>query len=325
MSAEQWAGVEELEAERERAQKAEAGLRRKVRQLDRELEAFREAQADGSHQGTAHEPRLTGRQRRGADKAVELLPRKIEREWPSLKARADQDLSRDALKARMDEVGPWRVPFRLGQDLMTVKHEVAIDRILYRRDLINGTVTDRLGDRLSDTTFLDLGCNCGFFSLDMAARGAGDVYGVDLREENIAQAKFLAEHYDVENVDFGVEDVDEFPPDRQWDVVFNLGLLYHVLDPLGLLRKTYELCREFAVVDTLAPREPASGFLLMGSKDVDKPTSGRDEWELHPTYLGVIDGMRYAGFSEIIEVVGEADPPHALYAEGKRSCFIGIK
>ena len=35
----------------------------------------------------------------------------------------------------------------------------------------------------------------------------------------------------------------------QFDVVLNLGLLYHVVNPLQVIRRTYELCREFAIID----------------------------------------------------------------------------
>jgi hypothetical protein len=68
-----------------------------------------------------------------------------------------------------------------------------------------------------------------------------------------------------------------------------------------------------------------SGFFLIGDKDVSRPTEGRDTFELHPTYRGVIDGLRFAGFSEVIELVGFADPPHDLYRTGSRRCFLALR
>ena len=96
-------------------------------------------------------------------------------------------------------------------------------------------------------------------------------------------------------------------------------------NPLQFLRQTYELCRKFAVIDTTCHRPPFSGYLLTGDIDVDKLTEGRDEVELHPTYRGVIDSIRFAGFSDVFEIVGHADPPHPLYASGNRRCFVAIK
>lgn len=264
-----------------------------------------------------------------------LLPhidRRIEREWPSYmtQQRGHLDLSSAELRAKVAELGPWFLPFPVGGDLSTMDMETEIareaaNRVLFRRELINGTVAALLGDELAQTTFLDLGCNCGFFTLDIAGRGALHADGVDLREENIAQARFVAEHYGASNVEFQVLDVDALAGDRQWDVVLNLGVLYHVVNPLQFLRQTYELCRKFAVIDTVCHAAPISGFLLMGDKDVTNSAEGRETWELHPTYRGAIETIRYAGFSEVIELTGEADPPHAFYASGFRRCFLAFK
>jgi 2-polyprenyl-3-methyl-5-hydroxy-6-metoxy-1,4-benzoquinol methylase len=203
--------------------------------------------------------------------------------------------------------------------------KVAASRILFRRDLITGTLASLLGADLPAATVLDIGCSCGFFSLDIADRGAKHVQGVDLRPHNIRQAQFLAECYGVDNVRFEVSDIDAFEPDEQWDVVMNLGVLYHVTDPLRLMRRTYELCRTLAVVDTICRPEPVSAFFLRSGKDVNRVTEGRESFEFHPSYRAAIDAIRYAGFSDILEVVGVATNPHKTYARGDRRCFLAIK
>ena len=58
---------------------------------------------------------------------------------------------------------------------------------------------------------------------------------------------------------------------------------------------------------------------------VGEPAEGRETWELHPTYRGANDTIRYAGFSEVIEILGEADPPHLAYLNGSRRCFLAVK
>jgi tRNA (mo5U34)-methyltransferase len=257
---------------------------------------------------------------------VPRVVREIVREWPSyMVQRGHLDLTREGLQARVQNLRPWGVPFRLGHDLMTTSSPLARDRMLFRLDLINGTVAELLGEELSRTTVLDIGCSAGFFSLDMAARGAEHVDGFDLRQSQIDKAWFLREHYAIDNAEFTAVDVDELQPGRQWDVVLNLGLLYHVTNPLQLIRRTYELSRKFAIIDTICHHEPVSAYLLFGDKDVNKPGEGREDFEFHPTYRAAIDTIRYAGFSEIVEVVGVADPPHNLYASGQRRCFLAIK
>jgi tRNA (mo5U34)-methyltransferase len=261
-----------------------------------------------------------------------LLPRivrPIERRWPSFTdRRGDVELSPDALKEKIESLGPWLHAWPLDQGVMTRQDfgwRITRDRLLFRHSLITETVASVLGGELSATTVLDIGCSTGFFSLGIAAHGAKQVDGVDLRPANVAQAQFLAEYYGVDNVRFSVSDAEHLSSDRQWDVVFNLGLLYHVTNPMQLLRQTFDLCRTFAVVDTTCHRQPFSGYVLIGERDVRIPTEGRDHFELHPTYRGVVESLRYAGFSEVIEVVGTAEPPHPTYASGNRRCFIAIK
>jgi tRNA (mo5U34)-methyltransferase len=259
---------------------------------------------------------------------VPRIVRKIQREWPSYLARAGADgLSAREVAARITELGPWRLPYRLHHQQFTMNEigwRVARERILFRRDLIAGTVATLLGENIGASSVLDLGCNSGFFSLELAARGAAQVDGVDLRQENIDQARFLAAHYDL-HATFSTTDVKALAADQRWDVVLNLGLLYHVTDPLELLGQTYALCRRFAIIDTKCELEPVSAFLLLGEKDVNRPTEGSAAFELHPTYRGAIDTIRYAGFSEVIEIVGLADPPHPTYSNGTRRCFLAIK
>jgi 2-polyprenyl-3-methyl-5-hydroxy-6-metoxy-1,4-benzoquinol methylase len=287
---------------------------------------------DGRSQARYHRWRRTlGETSRSA---LEYLVPRIEldvaRSWPdSMSPRGRPQLTRADLAARVDELGPWDVPFPLGNGLATKPREILTvvqeRRFLYRLALINGAVAALLGDDLSDTTVLDIGCNCGLFSLDLAGRGVSRVDGIDLRPNNIAQARFLAAHYGMENVTFEVRDADELPTDTQWDVVLNLGVLYHVLNPFEFIRRTYELCRSFAVIDTVCHTEPVSGYFVMGDKDVSVSSEGRESYELHPTYRAVIDTIRHAGFREIFEVVGRSDIPHDLYATGSRRCFLAIR
>lgn len=264
---------------------------------------------------------------------VPRVIREIARVPPAFAPRADLPSTSSAapggLAREVERLGPWRVPFELAGGLVTmpesIERDVTESRILYRRELIVDTVRELLGDELRQMSFLDIGCNSGYFSLELAARGAGRVDGIDLRPENIEQARFLAAHYGLDNVSFEVVDVDAMSGDRRWDVVLNLGVLYHVVDPLQLLRRTYEQCRRFAVVDTVCHREPVSAFFLLGDKDVDVPTEGRERYEMHPTYRAVIDGLRFAGFAEIVELDGVADPPHDLYHAGQRRCFVAFR
>ncbi len=85
---------------------------------------------------------------------------------------------------------------------------------------------------LTGKTVLDIGCNGGFYSMEMKRRGADRVVAVDHDERYLAQARFAAEvmEYDIEFHQMSVYDVAELG--ERFDVVLFLGVLYHLRHPL---------------------------------------------------------------------------------------------
>ena len=153
---------------------------------------------------------------------------------------------------------------------------------------------------------------------------------MDLRSENIAKAEFLKEYFGIKNASFRRQDIYDLDPKERFDVVFNLGVLYHVTDPYRLMQLTYDLCRRFAVVDSIMHKEPVSAFIQRVNKDTSSDPEGRYTVELHPTYRAVIDLMHAVGFKQVIEIVREPlgegrDCPHELYDRLDRRCLIGFK
>jgi SAM-dependent methyltransferase len=278
------------------------------------------------------------RERQGPRSPEYLLPRivrQIDPVAPGFLGRPSRDITVDALRAELTRLAPWYVPFELPGAVNTMEYtdrfgakifrEGNAERMRFRTELITGTIALLLGDELPNTEVLDIGCNSGWFTFDIADRGARSVTGVDLRAHNIEQARFLGDYFGFENTHFDVADATAFDDPRRWDVVMNLGVLYHVTDPLQFMQRTYELCRQFAVLDTICHDEPFSGFVLLDTKDASHPHEGREEWEMHPTYRGAIDALKYAGFSEIVEVVPATDAETGLYQSGSRRCFVAVK
>jgi tRNA (mo5U34)-methyltransferase len=85
---------------------------------------------------------------------------------------------------------------------------------------------------LRGQSVLDIGCNAGFYSVEMKRRGAERVVGIDFDEQYLAQAKFAAEVLDVpiEFQKLSVYDVAKLG--GKFDVVIFMGVLYHLRHPL---------------------------------------------------------------------------------------------
>jgi tRNA (mo5U34)-methyltransferase len=100
---------------------------------------------------------------------------------------------------------------------------------------------------LTGKSVLDIGCNAGFYSIEMKRRGAERVVGIDSDEQYLAQARFAAEVCEA-SIEFHQMSVYEVADlEERFDVVLFLGVLYHLRHPLLAL----DLIHEYVARDLL--------------------------------------------------------------------------
>jgi tRNA (mo5U34)-methyltransferase len=82
-------------------------------------------------------------------------------------------------------------------------------------------------------TVLDVGCNAGFYSFELARRGAA-VTAVDCDPHYLRQARWAAGRYGLAgSIEFQQRQVYELVQlRRRWDLVLFLGVIYHLRYPL---------------------------------------------------------------------------------------------
>ena len=120
-----------------------------------------------------------------------------------------------------------------------------------------------LPDDLTGWTALDIGCNAGFYSFELAARGA-QVMAIDADEHYLRQARWAADRFGYDGrVDFRRMQVyDLARTDTAYDLVLFMGVLYHLRHPLLALDLVAQRTRRLAVLQTLTmpgagdPRAP---------------------------------------------------------------------
>jgi tRNA (mo5U34)-methyltransferase len=85
---------------------------------------------------------------------------------------------------------------------------------------------------LTGKSVLDIGCNGGFYSIEMKKRGADRVVGIDSDEDYLKQARFAARVNEID-IEFRQMNVYEVPQLKErFDVVIFMGVLYHLRHPL---------------------------------------------------------------------------------------------
>lgn len=124
---------------------------------------------------------------------------------------------------------------------------------------------------LSGKSVLDIGCNAGFYSIEMKKRGAARVVGVDSDEVYLSQARFAAEvsgYGDIEFRNLSVYDVGQLG--ERFDLVIFMGVLYHLRHPLLALDTLYDT----VVGDTLLFQS-----MQRGSKELAYVEENYPFWE----------------------------------------------
>jgi tRNA (mo5U34)-methyltransferase len=142
---------------------------------------------------------------------------------------------RDDIAQRIDELGPWFHNMRIGGI------ETAPDHFLGNYPACKwDKFASIVPEDLTGKTVLDIGCNAGFYSLEMKRRGAAEVVGIDHDPHYLRQAAFAAGEagVDLELHQMSVYEVAKLG--RKFDLVIFAGVLYHLRHPLLALDMIHE-------------------------------------------------------------------------------------
>ena len=167
------------------------------------------------------------------------------------------DLTLDQIRQRVLELGEWFHNIDL-RGIQTAPHHFLGDYPRFKWERFAHAIPQDLTGR----TVLDIGCNAGFYSIEMKRRGAERVVGIDTNEGYLAQARFAAE---ISQVDIELRQLSVFEVGRleeRFDVVLFMGVLYHLRHPLLALDLIHEhVARDMLVFQSMLRGQPAGPAL----------------------------------------------------------------
>lgn len=110
---------------------------------------------------------------------------------------------------------------------------------------------------------LDVGCNAGFYSVELAKRGA-HVTAIDLDTHYLKQAEWVAKQFGLESkIDFHQMQVyDLAHTDKKYDLIWFMGVFYHLRYPLLALDILSGITKNMMVFQT---------FSLSGKDEMEVP------------------------------------------------------
>jgi tRNA (mo5U34)-methyltransferase len=175
-------------------------------------------------------------------------------------------VSKDEIRRRAEALGPWFHNIELNGVWTAPNHFLGDYPAVKWQNFADAIPAD-----LTGKTVLDIGCNGGFYSIEMKKRGAERVLGVDFDDEYLAQARFAAHvtGLDIEFRKLSVYDVGSLG--ERFDIVLFMGVLYHLRHPLLAL----DLIREHVAKDLFVFQS-----MQRGAKDVEPVQENYTFWQV---------------------------------------------
>ncbi|WP_263418613.1 TIGR04290 family methyltransferase [Terriglobus albidus] len=175
--------------------------------------------------------------------------------------------TQQTIQSKISELAPWFHNLRLAGVETAPAHFLG-DYPSVKWERFRAAIPEDL----SGKSVLDIGCNAGFYSLEMKRRGAARVLGIDSDERYLEQAKLAAE---IEDVDIDFQNLSVWDIallQERFDLVLFMGVFYHLRHPLLAL----DLIHEFAAKDLLVFQslQRGSNEIVQTAKDYDFSETG---------------------------------------------------
>lgn len=164
---------------------------------------------------------------------------------------------------------------------------------------------------------LELGCLEGGHTLALAKRSI-HVVGIDSRAVNLDKARWVQQLTQRENVTFLEANLEDFDLESlgSFDVIFNVGLLYHLPEPWELLRRIRKVSEHMFLWTHVAPDEMAGvergGYWGMTYQEhgLEDPLSGMSRDSFWPTVDELVRILADAGYTRNQLITDDQSHPH---------------
>lgn len=139
--------------------------------------------------------------------------------------------------------------------LRNVKSYDGQDKELRRLEKRHAFLIDPFKHLIEGATVLDIGAHDGRWSYALAAAGAKSVVGIEARQDQLAVFQAFPDDEVKRRVTLQQGDLydtlDLFCAEgRQFDVITLYGIMYHVMDHFGILRKCLKLNPKVIIIDS---------------------------------------------------------------------------
>ncbi len=121
-----------------------------------------------------------------------------------------------------------------------------------RLQMLNDVLEPAFAGKWQQQTVLDIACHQGYFTAAMAAKGVSDLLAVDMRDEHLSDTQLIANAFGYKQVRTQRVDIEDVRAVElgAFDITLLLGLLYHVENPVRILRLARAVTKKVCVIET---------------------------------------------------------------------------
>ncbi|HEX9978977.1 MAG TPA: TIGR04290 family methyltransferase [Flavobacterium sp.] len=159
-----------------------------------------------------------------------------------------------SVKKEIEALQPWFHNIHLPDGTQTAPEHFLGDFPSFKWEKIK----ERIPEDLTGWKALDIGCNAGFYSIELAKRGA-EVLAIDLDVHYLKQAKWVAGQFGFDDrITFKQMQVYDLAKlDEKFDIVWFMGVFYHLRYPMLALDIISEKVKNMMVFQTLSMPDKA--------------------------------------------------------------------
>lgn len=153
------------------------------------------------------------------------------------------------IRTEIEKRAPWFHNIHLPTGEQTAPHHFLGDFPGFKWEKIGKVIPENL----EGWKVLDVGCNAGFYSVELAKRGA-EVTAIDLDAHYLRQARWVTQQFGLEDaVDFRQIQVYDLARTKEtYDLVWFMGVFYHLRYPVLALDILSEKTKNMMVFQTLS-------------------------------------------------------------------------
>ena len=181
------------------------------------------------------------------------------------------------LEKSVADLAPWFHNIDLGHGVLTAPEHLLGD---YPRQKF-ARFAHALPADLTGKSVLDIGCNAGFYAIEMKRRGAGRVVGIDTDDRYLAQARLASRTLGFPDIEYrNLSTYDVAALGEKFDVTIFMGVLYHLRHPLLAL----DLIREHVAGDLLLFQTMQRGSDVVADIPSDHPFHIDGTYKVSPIF-----------------------------------------